>query len=562
MENTLPEERKITMSPKNSRKPGANTKGRQLDPQALDVVRRLLGQMPRQKDRLIEYLHLIQDQCGHLSAAHLVALASELKLSQVEVYEVASFYAHFDVVKEGETPPPALTVRVCDGIACELAGAQELLNSLKDTLGEAIRVQPVPCIGACDTAPAIAVGRNRIGNATTELARQVIADNLTETPIPPYTDFDTYRKDGGYAALEACLSGDKTADDILGQIEASSLRGLGGAGFPVARKWRFLLDNPKPRIVALNADEGEPGTFKDRHCLETAPHKVLEGALIAAWTIEATSIYIYLRDEYPHIHSVLQSEIAKLEQAGLADGVDIHLRRGAGAYICGEETALLESLEGKRGLPRNRPPFPANEGLFGRPTLINNVETLSFVTDIIRHGAERYLADGRPHYYSVSGRVRDPGVKLAPAGITARALIEDYSGGMLEGHTFAGYLPGGASGGILPASKGEVPLDFGSLDEYGCFIGSSAVVILSDQDDISAIVRNLTHFFEEESCGQCTPCRAGCEKLSHMLEAGDWDESLIRELAAAMTDASICGLGQAAANPVLSALNFFKGDLK
>jgi formate dehydrogenase len=559
MAKPAPMKRKSEMS---SRKSTHHTKGRQIDPQALEVVRRLLGHSPRRKDLLIEYLHLIQDAHGHLSAAHLTALAAELKLSQAEVYEVASFYAHFDVVKEGETPPPPLTVRVCDGIACEMAGGRELLNSLKQGLGEAVRVQPVPCIGACDTAPALAVGRNRIGNASLDIVRRAIAEGMTETPPPPYTGLEAYRKEGGYTAFEACLSGEKTADDILAEIETSGLRGLGGAGFPVARKWRFLLDNPKPRIVALNADEGEPGTFKDRYCLETMPHKVLEGALIAAWCVEAEDIYIYLRDEYPHIRHLLQIEIAKLEQANLTGGINIYLRRGAGAYVCGEETALLESLEGKRGLPRNRPPFPANEGLFARPTLINNVETLVFVTDIIAGSAESYREAGRPHYYSVSGHVRDPGVKLAPAGITAQALIDDYAGGMTEGHTFAGYLPGGASGGILPASKGDVPMDFGSLEEFGCFVGSSAVVILSDKDDLGDVVRNLTHFFEEESCGQCTPCRAGCEKLSQMLEAGNWDAGLIRELAEAMTDASICGLGQAAANPVLSALNFFKGELK
>jgi len=371
-----------------------------------------------------------------------------------------------------------------------------------------------------------------------------------------------YRKNGGYAALEACLSGNKTAEDILDQIDASGLRGLGGAGFPVARKWRFLLDNPKPRIVALNADEGEPGTFKDRHCLESTPHKVLEGALIAAWTVEADDIYIYLRDEYPHIRAIMQTEIANIEKADLTGGVKIRLRRGAGAYVCGEETALLESLEGKRGLPRNRPPFPANEGLFGYPTLINNVETLYFVTDIINNGAETYKQAGRPHFYSVSGRVRDPGVKLAPAGTTVNALIEDYAGGMAEGHVFAGYLPGGASGGILPADKGDVPLDFGSLEEYGCFVGSSAVVILSDKDDIKNVVRNLTHFFEEESCGQCTPCRVGCEKMLKLIDAPTWDKDLINELSAAMRDASICGLGQAAPNPVQSAMRFFAEDVK
>ncbi len=545
-----------------SGKTANHTKGRQLDPQALVVVRGLLGDAPRHKDLLIEFLHLIQDQYGHLSATHLVALASELKLSQTEVYEVASFYAHFDVVKEGETPPPPLTVRVCDGIACEMAGARDLLNALKSALGDSIRVQPVPCIGACETAPAVAVGSHRLGHASPESVQEAVANNQTEALVLTYEGLADYRKNGGYAALEACLSGNKTAEDILDQIDASGLRGLGGAGFPVARKWRFLLDNPKPRIVALNADEGEPGTFKDRHCLESTPHKVLEGALIAAWTVEADDIYIYLRDEYPHIRAIMQTEIANIEKADLTGGVKIRLRRGAGAYVCGEETALLESLEGKRGLPRNRPPFPANEGLFGYPTLINNVETLYFVTDIINNGAETYKQAGRPHFYSVSGRVRDPGVKLAPAGTTVNALIEDYAGGMAEGHVFAGYLPGGASGGILPADKGDVPLDFGSLEEYGCFVGSSAVVILSDKDDIKNVVRNLTHFFEEESCGQCTPCRAGCEKLSQMFEAEDWNANLIGELADAMGDASICGLGQAAANPVISALKFFKGDLK
>ncbi|MBC8267138.1 MAG: NAD(P)H-dependent oxidoreductase subunit E [Rhodospirillaceae bacterium] len=545
-----------------SSKSASHTKGRQLDPQALDVVRRLLGDAPRCKDLLIEFLHLIQDEYGHLSAAHLVALASELKLSQTEVYEVASFYAHFDVVKEGEKPPPPLTVRVCNGIACEMAGARDLLNSLQAALGDSIRVQPVPCIGACETAPAVAVGGNRLGHANTAIVQEAITGSRTETQPVSYQGYDAYRKDGGYAALEACLSGDKKAEDILEQLETSGLRGLGGAGFPVARKWRFLLDNPKPRIVALNADEGEPGTFKDRHCLETTPHKVLEGTLIAAWSVEAEDIYIYLRDEYPHIRAILKTEIALLEKAGLTQGVTIHLRRGAGAYVCGEETALLESLEGKRGLPRNRPPFPANEGLFGRPTLINNVETLYFVTEIISKGAEPYLEAGRPHFYSVSGRVRDPGVKLAPAGTTVNTLIEDHAGGMAEGHVFAGYLPGGASGGMLPADKGDVPLDFGSLEQYGCFVGSSAVVILSDKDNIKTVVRNLTHFFEEESCGQCTPCRAGCDKLSQMFAAGDWDAGLIGELAEAMGDASICGLGQAAANPVISALKFFKGDLK
>ncbi len=550
------------MAPRNATKSPAHTKGRQIDGQALDVVRRLLGDGPRRKDLLIEYLHLIQDRHGHLSAAHLVALAAELKLSQAEVYEVASFYAHFDVVKEGEAPPPALTIRVCDGIACEMAGAKQLIETLKQTQGDGVRVIEAPCMGACDQAPAVIVGKNRLTHTDADAVVEAIAVGAIECAAPPYRDFNTYTIDGGYRVLEDCLNGQRQRDDVLSGVGESGLKGLGGAGFPVAHKWRFLLDAPKPRILAVNADEGEPGTFKDRHCLETDPHRVLEGALIAAWAVEADDIYIYLRDEYPHILNILKTCISRIEASGLTRGVNFHLRRGAGSYICGEETALLESLEGKRGLPRNRPPYPAQAGLFGRPTLVNNVETLFWIPEILAQGDDWYVNQGRPHFYSLSGRVREPGVKRAPTGISVTELIEQYGGGMADGHVFAGYLPGGASGGILPASKGNVPLDFGSLEEYGCFVGSSAVVILSDKDNIRAVVGNLTDFFAEESCGQCTPCRAGCEKLSHMIEAGDWDEGLIRELAEAMADASICGLGQAAPNPVLSALNFFKGDLK
>ncbi len=546
------------MALKNNRPHFPHTKGRQLDPKALDEIQQLLGSGSRKRDMLIEYLHLIQDAYGHISASHLAALASDMKFSQAEVYEVASFYAHFDVVKEGDTCPPALTVRVCEGISCEMNGARELASSLKEALGDGVRVQPVPCIGACDTAPAVAVGQNRIGLASLENISQAVVDEAIRTTLPAYIDFGSY---DGYVAYKECLSGQKSRENVLGEIETSDLRGLGGAGFPVSRKWRFLLANSRPKIIAVNADEGEPGTFKDRHCLETNPHKVLEGALIAAWVIEAGAIYIYLRDEYPHIRAILEEEIAKIEQAGLSEGVKIHLRRGAGAYVCGEETALLESLEGNRGLPRNRPPFPANEGLFGLPTLINNVESLYFVAEIVTRGAEWYSQAGRPHFYSVSGHVREPGVKLAPAGISVNELIEKHAGGMTDGHTFTGYLPGGASGGILPASKGDLAMDFGTLEEYGCFVGSSAVVILSDKDDIRDVVKNLTAFFKEESCGQCTPCRAGCEKLSLMLESGDWDDDLIRGLSDAMREASICGLGQAASNPVISALNFFRGEV-
>ena len=536
-------------------------KGRQADPDALEEVRRVLRGHPLRADLLIEYLHLIQDQFGHISARHLVALAEEMKLSQAEVYEVATFYAHFDVVKEGETPPQELTVRVCDGISCALAGADDLIASLKQALGETVRVVPAPCIGSCDTAPAAVVGKNRISNADTASISAAIDAKSTSPQATDYVSLAPYISGGGYDILKSCYAGERDRDGLLSEIETSGLRGLGGAGFPVARKWRFMLDAPKPRLMAINADEGEPGTFKDRHCLETDPHRMIEGALLAAWIIEAEDIYIYLRDEYPHIRQILAVEIANIEAADLNNSVSIHLRRGAGAYICGEESALLESLEGKRGLPRNRPPYPAQSGLFERPTLINNVESLFWLRHIIEDGAEAYQAAGRPHFYSVSGRVKNPGVKLAPAGISVRQLIDDYAGGMADGHTLKAYLPGGASGGILPASMADLALDFGTLEEYGCFVGSAAVVVISDQDDITDVVLNLVRFFEDESCGQCTPCRSGCEKMSQMLAAGDWNEGLIGELAETMREASICGLGQAAANPVMSALRFLKDEM-
>lgn len=533
-------------------------KGRQVDSGALEEIRKVLDKRPRRADLLIEHLHLIQDQFGHISARHLAALANEMKLSQAEVYEVATFYAHFDVVKEGQTPPPELTVRVCDGIACELAGANGLIETLKTAMGDAVRVIPTPCIGACDAAPAAVVEKNRVAPADVS----IVTSAINSVPIlPAPTGFKTYLAQGGYALLKSCQAGDREREDVLGEIEQSGLRGLGGAGFPVARKWRFMLDAPKPRLMAINADEGEPGTFKDRHCLETDPHRVIEGALLAAWIIEAEEIYIYLRDEYPHIHQILETEIAQVAAAGLSEGVTLHLRRGAGAYICGEESALLESLEGKRGLPRNRPPYPAQAGLFGRPTLINNVESLFWLRQIVEDGADAYQKAGRPHFFSVSGRVKNPGVKLAPAGTTVRQLIEDYSGGMADGHTLKAYLPGGASGGILPASMADLPLDFGTLEEYGCFVGSAAVVVISESDNIKSVVRNLIHFFEDESCGQCTPCRAGCEKLSVLLSEPELDNELIGELAEAMREASICGLGQAAANPVVSALRFLKDEM-
>ena len=541
-------------------------KGRQVDAQALAEVRALLGDRPRRRDLLIEHLHLIQDAYHHLSAAHLAALADEMRLAMTEVYEVATFYAHFDVVKEGEEPPPAVTVRVCDSLTCELMGGGELLDTLAENCGAGVRVLRAPCMGRCDAAPVAEAGHYHVENATVDAVRQAIDENKLAPDIPGYVDFDAYGSEGGYSLLRDCLEGRREVESVIAALDDAGLRGLGGAGFPIGRKMTFVRAEPKPRMVAINADEGEPGTFKDRHYMETDPHRFLEGALIAAWVVESQSVYIYLRDEYPGVREVLLKEIAHLEQAGLAPEDGIHLRRGAGAYICGEESAMLESIEGKRGLPRHRPPYAAQVGLFGRPTLINNVETVHWIRDIVEKGADWFASQGRNGHkgvrsYSVSGRVKEPGVKLAPAGITARELIEEYCSGMADGHRFKGYLPGGASGGILPASMADIPLDFGALESHGCFIGSHAIVILSDQDDIKRVALNLMRFFEDESCGQCTPCRVGTEKAVQLMEQPAWDEPLLKELGRAMADASICGLGQAAANPLNSVLTHFRDDL-
>ena len=541
-------------------------KGRQVEPEALAEIQALLGDLPRDRDLLIEHLHLIQDKHGCLHARHLAALAQEMKLALVEVYEVASFYAHFDIVMDGEAAPPPVTVRVCDSLTCELFGAQRLLKELSARLGPKVRVVRAPCMGGCHNAPVVAIGHGLHEHATAESVANAIAKGDTHPPLPSYRDLTAYRKEGGYRLLEACRSGRKPLEAVLKALEDSALRGLGGAGFPTGRKWRMVAEGSKPRMMAVNADEGEPGTFKDRYYLETDPHRFLEGMLIGAWAVEAQAIYIYLRDEYPQCREILLKEIAALKRAGLAGSTEIHLRRGAGAYICGEESAMLESIEGKRGLPRHKPPYPAQVGLFGRPTLINNVETLFWVRDIVEKGPQWFAAQGRrgrkgPRSFSVSGRVKNPGVKLAPAGITVRELIEEYCGGMAEGHVFKGYLPGGASGGILPASMGDLPLDFGTLEQYGCFIGSAAVVVLSDQDDMKAVALNLLKFFEDESCGQCTPCRVGTEKAVGLLSRPKWDAPLIAELTRVMADASICGLGQAAMNPVTMVLRHFPEDL-
>ena len=546
------------------RRDGRHPKGRQLEDAAILEVRALLGERPRRRDLLIEHLHLIQDRYGHLSAAHLAALAHEMRLAQTEVYEVATFYAHFDVVKEDETPPPALTVRVCDSLTCELMGAQALLSALDSKLDPAeVRVVRAPCMGRCDVAPVAEVAHHYVDHATADKVAQAARRGDTHPVIPPYTGFDAYVAGGGYRLIEACRRGEHTFESLTAALGEAGLRGLGGAGFPTGRKWELVRKEPKPRYLAINADEGEPGTFKDRHYLERDPHRVLEGMLVAAWAIEADAAYFYLRDEYPAAREILLRELSKLEAAGVAPPGFIVLRRGAGAYICGEESSMLESIEGKRGLPRHRPPYAAQVGLFGRPTLINNVETLFWIRDVVEKGPDWFANQGRRgskglRSYSVSGRVREPGVKLAPAGTTARELIEEFSGGMADGHRFAAYLPGGASGGILPASLADLPLDFGKLEEHGCFVGSHAVVILSDRDDPKAAALNLLRFFEDESCGQCTPCRVGCEKAVKLMQREQWDGPLLEELCRAMADASICGLGQAAPNPIRSVLRFFE----
>ncbi len=551
---------------KSGRGKGRHTpKGRQVDDTAISEVRALVGDGPLRRDLLIEYLHLIQDKYGHLSAAHLRALAEDMRLAQAEVYEVASFYAHFDVVKEGETPPPALTIRVCDSLSCELAGAQELKAALEKGLRpEEVRVLRAPCMGRCDTAPVLELGHAHIDQATPEKVKDAIQANQTHAVIPDYEELETYRDDGGYRTLEA-LRKDGDWEALQDKVLASGLRGLGGAGFPSGKKWGFVRANEGPRYLAVNGDEGEPGTFKDRYYLEREPHVFLEGMLMAAWAVEAETCFIYMRDEYPAVLHILAKEIKALEDAGIVSPGYIDLRRGAGAYICGEESAMIESIEGKRGLPRHRPPFVAQVGIFGRPTLVHNVETLYWVTKVARGGPEVLNAhekNGRVglRSYSVSGRVCAPGVKLLPAGSTIMDIIE-ASGGMEDGHTFKAYQPGGPSAGILPASMNDIPMDFDTLQPHGTFIGSAAVVILSDKDRARDAALNMLRFFEDESCGQCTPCRVGCEKAVKLMEADHWDQDLLEDLCQAMGDASICGLGQAAPNPIRLTMKHFGEEI-
>src|SRR5688572_19136095 len=542
-------------------------KGRAVDPRALEEVRALLGEEPRRRDLLIEHLHKINDRYGHLSAAHMAALAQEMNLSQTEVYEVATFYHHFDVVKEGGTPPPALTVRVCDSIACELAGSAALLSKLPSILGKEVRVLHAPCVGRCEVAPCVVVGQNPIGNATVESVAKAVEKNQITCAETRYIGFAAYKKQGGYQLITDCLAGKHTREGMTQIMEDSGLRGLGGAGFPVGRKWKSVAAEPAPRLMAVNIDEGEPGTFKDRWYLERDPHRFLEGMLVAAWAVGISEVYIYLRDEYAGCRKILEDELKKLKADPPCALPPIHLRRGAGAYICGEESAMIESIEGKRGMPRLRPPYVAQVGLFGRPTLEHNMESVYWVREIVEKGAQWFAGQGRHgrkglRSFSVSGRVKKPGVHLAPAGITIVELIDEYCGGMLDGHQFYGYLPGGASGGILPASKGDIPLDFDTLQPHGCFIGSAAIVIFSDKDKASKAAINLMNFFKDESCGQCTPCRVGTAKALTLMGERKWDQPLLKELSQAMMDASICGLGQAAPNPALTVMRYFPQEVE
>ena len=540
-------------------------KGRVLHDADVAAVTALIGPAPYHRALLIEYLHKIQDAEGCLLASHMHGLAELMRIPMAEVYEVATFYAHFDVVADGEPRPPAVTVRVCDSLSCMLAGAERLIEELEAENMTGVRIVRAPCIGSCHTAPACEVGHRHVDKATFLEVQDLALAADTHAVIPEYRNFEDYRAGGGYAMLEACLSGKLGSDAVIKTLSDGGLRGLGGAGFPTGRKWGLVRAETGPRLMAVNGDEGEPGTFKDRHYLETNPHQFLEGMLIGAWAVEAQEVFIYIRDEYPAAIEILHDALEKVHAAGLAKHTKVTIRRGAGAYICGEESAMIESIEGKRGLPRHRPPYVAQAGIFNRPTLVNNIETLYWIPQILEKGADWFAAQGKNgskgfRSYSVSGRVKNAGVVLAPAGSTAEDLIA-HCGGLLEGHALKGYLPGGASGGILPASMANLPLDFGQLEKYGSFVGSHAVVILSHKDDMKAVALNLMKFFEDESCGQCTPCRNGTEKAVALMSKEKWDQALLADLAQVMADASICGLGQAAPNPLNSVMKWFPEEL-
>ncbi len=552
-----------------TRKKRRGPKGHTVDLTALEEVKSLLADESRQRDLLIEHLHKIQDQYQHISSKHLVALAHEMNLSTAEVYEVASFYHHFDVIKEGQTPPPALTVRVCESISCEMAGAHELIDALDKGLNNQVRVQKVPCVGRCQHAPVAVVGQNPLHQATKESVINAVENKQITEQVTDYISMEKYIAEGGYQTLKKVIEGQISAESIMKKMEDSGLRGLGGAGFPAGRKWRIVNSFDAPRLMAVNIDEGEPGTFKDRYYLELDPHRFLEGMVIAALTVGCEAIYVYLRDEYAGCREILTKEIAKLQQhppSQIYKMPPIYLRRGAGAYICGEESAMVESIEGKRGMPRLRPPFLAEVGLFGKPTLEHNMESVYWVRDILEKGPDWFSSHGRHdrkglRSFSISGRVNKPGVHLAPAGITMRELIDEYCGGMQEGHEFYGYFPGGASGGMLPESMADIPMDFDTLNEYGCFIGSAAVIVFSNQDSAKQLALNTMKFFEEESCGQCTPCRVGTAKASTLMEQKVWDTELLEDLSTVMVDASICGLGQAAPNPMRCVIKYFPDEL-
>ncbi|MAS81426.1 MAG: NADH-quinone oxidoreductase subunit F [Legionellales bacterium] len=541
--------------------------GRTTPHKALAEVRQLLGNNLRTRDMLIENLHTIQDHYHHISNSHILALSIDMRLPMAEVYETATFYHHFDVLKSKETPPPSKTVRVCDSMTCEMFGARELIQQLEIREFDDVRIQPVPCVGRCHAAPVAVVGTNPIENADTKKIKSAIDNNAFEGGEPDCISYIDYKKNGGYQLLVDCVEGKIQRENIISLLEDSNLRGLGGAGFPIGRKWRILREQVKPKMVAINIDEGEPGTFKDRFYLEQDPHRFIEGTLIAHWAIDADKIYIYLRDEYAGCRKALKKELDLLKQDPPCRLPEIHLRRGAGAYICGEESAMIESIEGKRGMPRLRPPYVAQTGLFGFPTLEQNMESMHWVRDVISNGSEWFSNKGRNERkglrsFSISGRVQNPGVHLAPAGITMQELIDEYCEGMLEGHNLYGYFPGGASGGILPASLANIPLDFDTLQSYNCFIGSAAIIVLSDKDSAKKMALNAMRFFRDESCGQCTPCRVGTGKAVTLMEKGEWNQPLLKELSTAMFDASICGLGQAAPNPLLCAMKYFPEEFE
>jgi len=543
-------------------------KGRQVEDKYLDEVSKLFSGLIFKRDELIEYLHILQDKFGVLYDKHLVALSTIINLPLSEIYEVATFYAHFNIVKDSKDYNPVNVVRVCESLTCELFGAHKLLQDIKKLENKNIKVVPGPCMGRCNVAPTVCVGKNYVDMANFDKVKKTIDEKNFDPFIPDYINLSSYKKNGGYEIANNIKNGVISKKQVLDSLNESGLKGKGGAGFPTGKKWEIVSNYNGKKYVAVNGDEGEPGTFKDRSYLESDPHRFLEGALIASFFINAQKVYIYMRDEYPTVIKILLDEINKMENEEIIPKDFFTVRRGAGAYICGEESAMIESIEGKRGLPRHRPPYVAEIGLFGCPTLTNNLETLFWVRDIIEKGAKWFAEKGSNgnkgfHSFSVSGRVKNPGVKVAPAGITIQQLIDEYCDGMADGHTFKGYLPGGASGGILPATMNDIPLDYGSkeLMDAGCFLGSAAVVVLSDHDNMKDVALNLLKFFEEESCGQCTPCRSGTEKTVKLMQEKNWNKEKLKDLSEVMAQASICGLGQAATNPLNSVLKYFSDEI-